>query len=195
MGTPDGEVFLLKMKKPVLVTVALILVAVFAILLFLWEQGKEASEKIFKVLPDNVDMQVRDVLYTDVSADGSKWEIRAKTVTYVRKENLALFDQVVAKMIQSDGRTFIMTGKKGRFWTATKDLDVTGDVVIISDKGDRITMDVLRYTDRDKIMSTDSDVTLDNATTRLKGKGMRIDINKRHVQIMSNVNAMIKAKK
>lgn len=183
------------MKKPVLVTVALILVAVFAILLFLWEQGKEASEKIFKVLPDNVDMQVRDVLYTDVSADGSKWEIRAKTVTYVRKENLALFDQVVAKMIQSDGRTFIMTGKKGRFWTATKDLDVTGDVVIISDKGDRITMDVLRYTDRDKIMSTDSDVTLDNATTRLKGKGMRIDINKRHVQIMSNVNAMIKAKK
>jgi LPS export ABC transporter protein LptC len=195
MGTPDGEVFLLKMKKPVLVTVALILVAVFAILLFLWEQGKEASEKILKVLPDNVDMQVRDVLYTDVSADGSKWEIRAKTVTYVRKENLALFDQVVAKMIQSDGRTFIMTGKKGRFWTATKDLDVTGDVVIISDKGDRITMDVLRYSDRDKIMSTDSDVTLDNATTRLKGKGMRIDINKRHVQIMSNVNAMIKAKK
>lgn len=183
------------MKKPVLVTVALILVAVFAILLFLWEQGKEASEKILKVLPDNVDMQVRDVLYTDVSADGSKWEIRAKTVTYVRKENLALFDQVVVKMIPSDGRTFIMTGKKGRFWTATKDLDVTGDVVIISDKGDRITMDVLRYTDRDKIMSTDSDVTLDNATTRLKGKGMRIDINKRHVQIMSNVNAMIKAKK
>ena len=56
-------------------------------------------------------------------------------------------------------------------------------------------MDVLRYTDRDKIMSTDSDVTLDNATTRLKGKGMRIDISKRHVQIMSNVNALIKAKK
>ena len=100
------------MKKPVLVTVALILVAVFAILLFLWEQGKEAGKKILKVLPDHVDMQVRDVLYTDVSADGSKWEIKAKTVTYVRKENLALFDQVIVKMIQSDGRVFVMTGKK-----------------------------------------------------------------------------------
>lgn len=183
------------MKKPVLVTVALILVAVFAILLFLWEQGKETGKNILKVLPDNVDVQVRDVLYTDVSADGSKWEIRAKTVTFVRKENLALFDQVVVKMNPADGRTYIMTGQKGRFWTATKDLDVTGDVVIISDKGDRITMDVLRYSDRDKILSTDSDVTLDNATTRLKGKGMRIDINKRHVLIMSHVNAMIKAKK
>ncbi|MFA6414154.1 MAG: LPS export ABC transporter periplasmic protein LptC [Syntrophales bacterium] len=183
------------MKKPVLVTVALILVAVVAVLIFLWEQGKEAGKKILKVLPDHVDMQVNDVLYTDVSADGSKWEIRAKTVTFVRKENLALFDQVVAKVIQSDGRTFIMTGKNGRFWTATKDLDVTGDVVIISDKGDRITMDVLRYSERDKILSTDSDVTLDNDTTRLKGKGMRIDINKRHVLIMSHVNAIIKAKK
>lgn len=183
------------MKKPVLVTVALILVVVFAIFLFLWEQGKEAGKNFLKVLPDNVDVQVRDVLYTDVSADGSKWEIRAKTVTFVRKENLALFDQVVVKMNTSDGRTFVMTGNKGRFWTATKDLDVTGDVVIISDKGDRITMDVLRYSDRDKILSTDSDVTLDNETTRLKGKGMRIDINKRHVQIISNVNAMIKAKK
>lgn len=183
------------MKKPVLVTVALILVAVFAILLFLWEQGKDASKKILKVLPDHVDMQVNDVLYTDVSADGSKWEIRAKTVTYVRKENLALFDQVVVKMIPSDGRIFIMTGNKGRFWTTTKDLDVTGDVVIISEQGDRITMDVLRYSDRDKILSTDSDVTLDNQTTRLKGKGMRIDINKRHVKIMSHVNALIKPKK
>ncbi len=183
------------MKKPVLVAVALILVAVFAILLFLWEQGKDASKKILKVLPDHVDMQVRDVLYTDISADGSKWEIRAKTVTYVRKENLALFDQVVVKMIPSDGRVFIMTGKKGRFWTTTKDLDVTGDVEIISEQGDRITMDVLRYSDRDKILSTDSEVTLDNQTTRLKGKGMRIDINKRHVKIMSHVDALIKPKK
>jgi LPS export ABC transporter protein LptC len=174
---------------------SLILVAVIAVLFFLWEQGKEAGKNILKVLPDNVDVQVRDVLYTDASADGSKWEIRAKTVTFVRKENLALFDQVVVKLNPSDGRTFIMTGQKGRFWTATKDLDVTGDVVIISDKGDRITMDVLRYSDRDKILSTDSDVTLDNDTTRLKGRGMRIDINKRHVLIMSHVNAMIKAKK
>jgi len=183
------------MKKPVLVTVALILVAVFAILLFLWQQGKDASKKILKVLPDHVDMQVRDVLYTDISADGSKWEIKAKTVTYVRKENVALFDQVVVKMIPSDGRVFIMTGQKGRFWTTTKDLDVTGDVVIISEQGDRITMDVLRYSDRDKILSTDSEVTLDNQTTRLKGKGMRMDINKRHVKIMSHVDALIKPKK
>ncbi len=183
------------MKKPVLVTVALIIVAIVAILLFLWEQGKEAGKNILKVLPDNVDVQVRDVLYTDVSADGSKWEITAKTVTFVRKENLALFDQVVVKMNPADGRTFIMTGGKGRFWTVTKDLDVTGDVVISSDKGDRITMDVLRYSDRDKMLSTDSDVTLDNDTTRLKGKGMRIDINKRHILIMSHVNAVIKAKK
>ena len=183
------------MKKPVLVTAALILVAVFAALLFLWEQGKETGKKILKVLPDHVDMQVRDVLYTDVSADGSKWEIKAKTVTFVRKENLALFDQVHVKLNPADGRTYVMTGKQGRFWTVTKDLDVTGDVVIISDRGDRITMDVLRYSDRDKIMTTDSDVTLDNATTRLKGKGMRVDINKRHVQILSHVNAIIKAKK
>jgi LPS export ABC transporter protein LptC len=183
------------MKKPVLVTVALIMVAIVAILFFLWEQGKETGKNILKVLPDNVDVQVRDVLYTDVSADGSKWAIRAKTVTFVRKENLALFDQVVVKMNPADGRTFIMTGKQGRFWTVTKDLEVTGDVVITSDKGDRITMDMLRYSDRDKILSTDSAVTLDNDTTRLKGKGMRIDINKRHVLIMSHVNALIKAKK
>jgi len=56
-------------------------------------------------------------------------------------------------------------------------------------------MDVIRYSDRDKILSTDSEVTLDNQTTRLKGKGMRIDINKRHVKIMSHVDALIKPKK
>jgi len=180
------------MKKPVPVITLLLLVVAAAILYHLWEKGREEGRKVLKVLPDHVDMQVRDAVYTDVSADGSKWEIKAKTATYFRRDKTALFDDVAVKMISAEGRTFLMTGRQGRLWTESRDMDIRGEVVIVSDQGDRISMDDLIYSDKEKTLRTDSEVTLENAKTKLQGKGMKISLATRRIELMSRVKAVIK---
>jgi len=179
-------------KRLPAITVLLLLIVAAAILFYLWEQAKEEGKKSLKVLPDHVDMQVRDAIYTDVSADGSKWEIKAKTATYMRLDKIALFDEVVVKMITAEGRTFVMTGKQGRLWTETKDMDIKGDVVIVSDQGDRITMDDLKYTEREKTLRTGSEVMLENARAKLTGRGMKISLSERRIELASHVAAVIK---
>jgi len=180
------------MKKTLPVITAVLVLMAASILFYLWEQGRKEADKALKILPDHVDMQVRDVLYTDVSADGAKWEIRAKTVTYGRQDNLAVFDQVAVVMIMTDGRTYRLTGKEGRYWTATKDMEVKGDVVIISDEGDRITTDKLHYTEKDKLLHTDSPVMLENEKIILGGKGMKLYTKTRHIELLSQIKATMK---
>ncbi|HOF04202.1 MAG TPA: LPS export ABC transporter periplasmic protein LptC [Syntrophales bacterium] len=184
-----------KLKKPLPVITAVLILIAAAVLFYLWERGKEEAQKVLKILPDHVDMQLRDVHYTDVSADGAKWDIRANTVTYGRRENLAVFDQVTVEMTMADGRTYRLTGKEGFYWTATKDMEVRGNVVIISDQGDRITTDKLFYTEKNKTLHTDAPVILDNEKTRIHGQGMRLSMNDRRLELMSHVKAIIKTGK
>ncbi|MDI9569758.1 MAG: LPS export ABC transporter periplasmic protein LptC [Pseudomonadota bacterium] len=174
------------------ITVALALIAA-AILIYLWEQGRREADKALMILPEHVDMQVRDVLYTDVSADGDKWEIRAKTATYGRRENLVVFDQVGATMIMADGRTYRLTAREGRYWTDTKDMEVKGEVVVVSDGGDRITTDELHYTENDKLLHTDEPVMLENERLILKGKGMRLHTKTRRMELLSQIKAVTKS--
>ncbi|HPX81045.1 MAG TPA: LPS export ABC transporter periplasmic protein LptC [Syntrophales bacterium] len=180
------------MKKTLPVITAVLVLMAASILFYLWEQGRKEADKALKILPDHVDMQVRDVLYTDVSADGAKWEIRAKTVTYGRQDNLAVFDQVAVMMIMTDGRTYRLTAEEGRYWTATKDMEVKGDVLVISDQGDHITTDKLNYTEKDKLLHTDAPVMLENEKIILRGKGMRLYTKTRRIELLSQIKATMK---
>ncbi len=157
--------------------------------------GKKLKTAPLKIIPENVDVQVKNVVYTDVGAEGTKWELIADTGTYLKKENKALFDRVRVKLVLSDGQTMLMTGDKGIFGTESKNVDISGHVVIITDKGDRITMDELHYTDADKTFRTDSKVFHENNRMKLEGKGMNLSLITREMKLMSAVKAFIKPNK
>ena len=86
-----------------------------------------------------------------------------------------------------------MTGKRGRLWTESKNMEIVGEVVIVSDQGDRITMEDLKYSERDKTLHTDSEVLLENAGTTLKGRGMKISLPHQRIELLSKVSAVIKS--
>jgi hypothetical protein len=102
-----------KNKKAVIIGSVFFIVLAAVILLVLRTEYSSEDNRI-KILSENVDLQVRDVLYTDVGDSGMKWEIMADTAKYMKNENLAVFDNVRIKVVMPDGKTFAMTGKSGR---------------------------------------------------------------------------------
>ena len=106
---------------------------------------KEPEKALLKIMADRVDLQVRNVRYTEVGDDGMKWEITADTARYQKKENLAFFERFTVHLVMKDGGTYVMTGDKGRFNTESRDLEIEGNVVIVSPQGDRFTTDHLQY--------------------------------------------------
>jgi LPS export ABC transporter protein LptC len=154
----------------------------------------KAPQTILKVMADHVDLQVKNVIYTDVGQSGEKWEIKAETARYIKKENLALFDHVRVRLLTAEGKTFTLTGDKGRFKTDQKDIDIYGNVEGTSDSGERFTTDLLRYNNAEGKIYTDSAVTLGSGRIKITGTGMTMNVKSGELSLLSQVKADIKAK-
>ena len=180
----------MKNKKAIIIGSVVFLVLAAVVFLVLRAEYSSEDNRI-KILSDNVDLQVRDVLYTDVADTGMKWEIIADTAKYMKSENLAVFDNLKIKVITQDGKTFVMTGKSGRMNTETKNIEISGHVTIVSDQGDRLTTDILKYSGSEKRFYTDSPVVMENARMQVRGTGMTLSLNDQGVSLLSKVKARI----
>ncbi len=174
----------------VAVTVLLAVTAVFSFL----SRGRIAPPGggLFKSLSQNVDLQVKNVHYTDVSDSGAKWEVRADTARYVRNENITYFDKVTVRLIMPDGKEFDLSADQGKMKTDTRDMTAAGHVVVVSNNGDRFLTDHLEYSHADKRFHTDAFVEMANKRTTVKGMGMWLSLAEGNAAILSGVQASIK---
>ncbi|MCE5266197.1 MAG: LPS export ABC transporter periplasmic protein LptC [Deltaproteobacteria bacterium] len=178
-----------KIRKRTALIVAILAVILIAAAIFAIGLSRTPEKALLKIMSDRVDLQVKNVHYTEVGSSGTTWEIQADTVRYQKKENLALFDQVKVKLAMKDGRVFTMSGDKGRFNTQTRDLEIEGNVGIVSDNGDRFTTDRLSYKDARKRIETDCPVTMENPSIRISAVGMIFSLEGNKVTLLSQVRA------
>lgn len=149
-------------------------------------------KQALQIMAENVDLQVQNVTYTDVGSSGEKWEVKADKARYMRHEKIALFDKVAVTLILADGQTFHLTGDQGRLKTDLKDMDITGHVVIVSDRGDRFTTDHLRYVHAEKKIFTTDPVYMENDRIRIRGVGLTLRLDSRDLKLSSRVEAETK---
>jgi len=157
----------------------------------LFGSGKGAEPPALKIMPDNVDFQVKDVHFTEVGDPDASWDIKAELARYMKKENLAVFEKVRITMIRHDGRTFTMSGDSAKVNTVTKDAEVYGNVILTSDLGDRITTPKVFYSGKEKKAYTEDEILLTRPGMDLKGKGMVFYVDEQHVRLLSGVKAVV----
>ena len=158
---------------------------------FLFGSGKSKESPVLKIMPENVDLQVKDVHFTEVGDPDSTWDIKAETAQYKKKENLAIFEKVQITMIRPDGRTFSMSGDHGNVNTQTRDAEIFGNVVLTSNRGDKISTDKVVYSGKEKKASTDDRIVFTRPGLDLKGKGMVFFVDKQHIQLLSEIKAVV----
>lgn len=146
---------------------------------------------IFKALQDSADVQIKEFIYTEVGKAKSKWEVKAESAVYDKKQNLAVLELVRVKLITSDGKVFTMNADKGRIKTDKKTIEINGNVIIKSDDGDRFSTDYLEYDDTEKKFYTNAQVTMKNKRMEITGKGLTIFMNRGELNIPSMVKAVI----
>jgi len=149
-----------------------------------------APEKaLLKIMADKVDLQIKNVHYTEVGDAGMKWEITADTARYLKKENLALFEKLMVRVVMKDGQTFLMNGDYGRLHTESRDMEIDGNVGIVSGNGDRFATDRLRYRNAARQIETDRPVVMENANFRISGVGMIFYLDGKKITLLSQIRA------
>lgn len=184
---------IMKFKQKTFIVTIAIAIVVSAVVVFLVMKNNNSSQgKLLQIMSDNVDLQVKNVNYTDVGDSGLKWEVKADSANYIKSENIAILDKIRVKLVMSDGKILMMTGDKGKLHTDTKDMEISGNVEIISDKGDRLTTDVLKYSDSERRIYTEEAVKMENARMQVRGVGMSFSLVDKDVTLLSKVKANIR---
>ena len=178
-------------KRIVVVTGVIILVISLAAIVLVMESRKSSPSPLLNIMSDKVDLQVKNINYTDVGDSGLKWEIKADSAKYIKSENLAMFDRVRVKLLMSDGKTIVMTGNKGTLNTNTKDMEITGNVEVVSDRGDRLTTDILKYSGSERRIYSEVAVAMENARMQVRGMGMSLSLEDKDFALLSKVRANI----
>ncbi len=155
------------------------------------DSSKEERHPALKIIDDNVDLYMKDVHYTEVGESGNRIEINADSASFLKKENQARFDRVRMKLIQPDGNVYELTADRGSVRTDRKDVEIEGNVVVVSNRGDRFTTERMKYSDSGKKIYTEDAVTLKNPRFEVSGKGMVLLMKSNHVTIAGNVKARI----
>jgi len=183
----------MKFKKRFIV-IALVIITVIsaAVIIMVIEKSNSSQSQNLKIMTDNVDLQVKDVNYTDVGDSGLKWEIKANSAKYMKNENLAIFEHVRIKLVMQDGKSFVMTGDKGILKTDTKDMEISGNVEVVSDRGDHLNTDNLKYSGSEQRIYTEAPVKMENDRMQVKGVGMTLSLNDKDVSLLSKVKANIR---
>ncbi len=180
-----------KKRVGILLFSTFMLIGLAGAAIFMFSGGGKANKETFlKIIPDNVDLQIKNFHYTEVGDVNWKWEINADAALYVKKNNLAHFDNVRIKMIKTDGKVFTISGEKGCLHTETKDAQISGKVTIVSNNGDRITTDRLDYSDSLKTVFTNDRIQLVNPRLELHGTGMTLFMNDERITLNSAVEAI-----
>ncbi len=146
---------------------------------------------VLNVISERVDLQIRDFHYTEVGDPDLIWEINADTAEYIKKENVALFENVQVKLVFSNGGIYTITGQKGSLHTDTKDMDIRGNVVAGSNSGDNFETERLCYTHNNKTISTKDAVKMTRPGTDVSAVGMMLSLKERKATLLSNVRAVI----
>ena len=176
-----------KRKTVLIVAILTVILSVTAILAIGLRRAPEKA--LLKIMSDRVDLQVKNVRYIDVGDSGMTWEITADTARYRKKENLALFEKVKVRLVMKDGRVFVMNGDRGRLNTQSRDMEIEGNVGIVSENGDRFATDRLLYRDAGRRIETDRLVVMENRSVRISGVGMILTLDEKKITLLSQVRA------
>lgn len=180
-----------KKTKFILISI-LFLAAALSMGVVYYSWNKADRETVLKILPDNVDLQIRNFHYTEVGDKDWNWEINADTAKYVKKDNLAYFDNVRMRIIGTDGKIMTLTGKKGRLNTESKNALITGDVLVETNRGERIRTEHLNFANAEKKVFTSDPVVFNNERLTIRGTGLTFLIPEEKVTLHDRVDAVYK---
>ncbi len=146
---------------------------------------------VAEVTSEDGKLALNNFEYRDVKEGNARWTVRAATATYFEDRKKTVLEQVKAVFFPKNGGKVELTGDRGVLYTDTSNMEIRGNVRVISDEGYVLTTDRLLY-DRDKeLIHTEAELIVTGQGVTLKGQGMRLEIANRSVSILRHLGTTL----
>ena len=158
-------------------------------------KASEAVEKVRKASTGDAS-QVMEKVHCVEDKHGQKtWELEAKTVRLYQNENISVLEDVKVTFYAKEGRIIYLTGKQGKVYQDSKNVDLSGDVVLTTNDGYQLKTHSASYRHLEKIVSTADPVEIEGEQIRLTGTGMLVNVEAKTFKILSQVKTQLRGRK
>jgi LPS export ABC transporter protein LptC len=157
-------------------------------------KASEAVEKITKVSTEGADMQLKKIRFVEDKQGQKTWELEAESVSQYQEQNIMVLEDVRLTFYAKEGRVIYLTARRGKVYQDSKNVDLTGDVVLTSNDGYQLKTHSASYCHSEKVVRTSDPVEIEGDQIRLTGKGMLVNVEAKTFRILSQVKTQLRGR-
>ena len=135
------------------------------------------------VLPENVDMQLTGVNFTEVTDGGQEWNMQADRLHYFKKDDLMVLENVRAVLHSKDGPMNIK-GEKGYYDKNAKKMRLVGHVRANDALGRRLSTQEIQYDVTARILTVPGRFHLSGPDLELNGEGLMVHTDESRFKVL-----------
>lgn len=136
------------------------------------------------------DYRIKEVRLREETRTGAKWQLDAEQAEVFEEAGKTSLRKVVIR-IEDRGRIWTVTGDEGDLAQATKDVELRGHVVVVTDEGLRLETSRLRWDGQAERAWTEDPVTLYRSGAVVKGVGLSAKVADETVTVSGPVRATL----
>jgi LPS export ABC transporter protein LptC len=167
----------------------LILVAVIALSIVIWRHIEQQDPlEVLEALPEQVDLSLEKLHYTQNEEGKRSWTLDADRAEYRRDDGVALLDAV--QLVLYDAGRFgelTLTAEHGSLQQEEQQVEVWGNVVVKTTKGDSLYTERLAYDGKQQLISSNEKVHLINPRMELIGVGLLANLPQGQMSLQQDV--------
>jgi LPS export ABC transporter protein LptC len=159
----------------------------------LWRNFKIATpEQLVEILPDNVDIALDNVDYTETRGDRRFWRLQADSVVHEAQLHEAQLENVRMTFYdQGEFGDIQMTARRGKWFSETGDIELVGDVVAKNDQGLALYCQQLFYDNKAELITSESAVRLVSKDMETTGQGLQVFLPQQRMLILDQVHTRL----
>ncbi|MCP4341455.1 MAG: LPS export ABC transporter periplasmic protein LptC [Desulfobulbaceae bacterium] len=147
-------------------------------------------EATVELIPDNVDLTLKNIKYTKTLAGEPLWTLVADSaqstedgITRIKNIRMVFFDR--------ENGDIELSADEGALIPEHKTVTVSSNVVVVSSPGNTLQTDYLRFEEATQLLQTDGMVKINRDHFIVSGKGMELNIIERTLVLLSDVQAQL----
>lgn len=181
------------MRKAPLIILTLVVAFVSVVAGVLVHRARAPRAIPIEAAATSADYRLKQVRLQEVGRDGSRWQLDAEYSETFEQRNSTAMKKVTIKVDQpskTTARSWTVTSDEGELDQETKNVELRGNVVLVSSDGLRLETERLRWDAGGERAWTDDPVTIYRAGAVVRGTGFESRVNEEATSIKGRVRAI-----
>ena len=150
--------------------------------------SKERDASV-SMLPEGKDVSLNQIHHVATRNGVKEWMLDAESAQYQKAQDKTVFKHISATFFFKDGRSLHLTSCEGVLLTDTRDMEISGDVILRSGPYE-LNTETLFYDHKNGSISTDRPVVVKGNGIDLAGNGMFFSFSTERASVRGGVEAV-----